>query len=212
MIVAVALPLIAEHGTAVTTSRIARAAGIGEATVFRAFKDKDELLDACVAEAVSPGHVLRELACIELEEPLAARLVQAAEAMRAHLDRMGSVLGSLHASGRRRGRTPDGPPAEDGRAASMRALREAVAELLEPDRAALRIGPERLAAMFLGMVLMHLRETAGDAVRDPAELVDVLLYGALERTGAGGGAPAGGSGGGGRDAAGGGGRAAGGGA
>ena len=51
MIVAAALPLVAEYGAAVTTSQIARAAGIGEATIFRAFKDKDEVLDACVAEA-----------------------------------------------------------------------------------------------------------------------------------------------------------------
>ena len=44
MIVRAVLPLVVEHGAAVTTSQIARAAGICEGTVFRAFKDKDELL------------------------------------------------------------------------------------------------------------------------------------------------------------------------
>ena len=59
MIVAAALPLVAEHGAAVTTSQIARAAGIGEATIFRVFADKDEVLDECMAEAVRTDHVVR---------------------------------------------------------------------------------------------------------------------------------------------------------
>jgi AcrR family transcriptional regulator len=95
MIVAAALPLVAESGTAVTTAQIARAAGIGEATIFRVFADKEELLDACTAEALSPDHAVRELASISLDEPLAVRLTEAAEALRAHLDRIGAVIGTL---------------------------------------------------------------------------------------------------------------------
>lgn len=101
MIVRSALPLVAEYGAAVTTSQIARAAGIGEATIFRAFTDKDELLDACVLEALRPDHVLEQLAAISLDQPLIARLTEAADAMQAHATRIGTVLGALHASGRR---------------------------------------------------------------------------------------------------------------
>src|ERR1041384_7473583 len=90
MIIRTALPLIAEHGTAVTTAQIARAAGIGEATVFRAFADKDELLDACVVEALRTDHVLSEIAAIPLDQPLPARLAEAANAMDAYLGRMGA--------------------------------------------------------------------------------------------------------------------------
>ncbi|WP_369172005.1 TetR/AcrR family transcriptional regulator [Streptomyces sp. R28] len=139
LIIAAALPLVAEHGAAVTTGRIARVAGIGEATIFRVFADKDELLDACVAEAISPDHVLRELASVDLELPLAERVTEAAEAMRAHLERIGTVVGALFASGRRRGRPSGEQPTQDDRDASSRALREAVMELLEPDREALRL-------------------------------------------------------------------------
>jgi hypothetical protein len=53
-----ALPLPIEHGAGVTTPQIAKAAGIGEATIFRAFADKDELLNACVAAALRDDHVL----------------------------------------------------------------------------------------------------------------------------------------------------------
>lgn len=55
MIIQAAIPLITEYGSAVTTAKIARAAGIGEGTVFRVFADKDELLQACIAEALSPS-------------------------------------------------------------------------------------------------------------------------------------------------------------
>lgn len=112
MIVRAALPLVAEYGGAVTTSQIARAAGIGEATIFRAFTDKDGLLDACVVEALRPDHALDQLAEIPLDQPLAARLTEAADALQAHTARIGTVLGALHASGHRRShdrRTP--PPA-----------------------------------------------------------------------------------------------------
>jgi AcrR family transcriptional regulator len=184
MIVAAALPLVAEYGAAVTTGRIARAAGIGEATIFRVFADKDELLDACVAEAVSPDHVLRELASIDIELPLADRLTEAAEAMRAHLERIGAVVGSLYASGRRRGRPSGEQPTQDNREASTRALREAVADLLEPDRDALRFPPEKVAAIFIGTLFAQLRGgTLGEGDGPtPAELADVLLHGVHEQS------------------------------
>ncbi|MGH3169357.1 MAG: TetR/AcrR family transcriptional regulator [Trebonia sp.] len=177
MIVAATLPLVAEYGTAVTTGQIARAAGIGEGTIFRAFAGKEELLDACLAEAMNPGHVLRELASVPLDEPLATRLVQAAEALRAHLERMGTVIGALHASGHRRGQPRDGQSAPGDRDSSMKATREAVAELIEPDRAALRLEPEKLASIFLGLLFGN-RPVAGEAEPQAADLVDVLLHGA----------------------------------
>lgn len=195
MIVAAALPLVAEYGAAVTTSQIARAAGIGEATIFRAFKDKDEVLDACVAEAVGTDHVLRELASISLDEPLADRLAEAAEALRAHMERMGTVVGALHASGHRRGRGPGtGPvagtrdgedPPPDGRAQSVTALRNAVIELLEPDRTAFRLSPEKVAAAFLGLLFTRLQTPApdADAPLTPEELIAVLLHGTLNAPG-----------------------------
>jgi AcrR family transcriptional regulator len=182
MIVAAALPLVAEHGTAVTTSQIARAAGIGEATIFRVFADKDELLDACVLEALRPDHALDGIAAIPLDRPLADRLAEAAEAMRAYLERMGTVLGALHATGRRsRGRPEDASAAGLDRDAALTRTREAVAELFEPERASLRVPAERLAALFLDLVAASSRRSAipGRPVMDTGELIEVFLHGAL---------------------------------
>lgn len=185
MIVAAALPLVAEYGAAVTTAQIARAAGIGEATIFRAFKDKDEVLAACTAEAMNPSHVLRELASISLDQPLADRLTEAAEAMRAHLARMGAVVGALHASGHRRERSPAAARPSDSRETAMRATRDALTELVEPDRAALRLPPERVASIFLGMLFTQLHFGAEGVDVDPVEFVGVLLHGTLDQPGSG---------------------------
>ncbi|MGI5349810.1 TetR/AcrR family transcriptional regulator [Streptomyces sp. CA-250714] len=179
MIVKAAIPLIGEYGAAVTTSKIAQAAGIGEATIFRVFADKEELLDACMAEAIRPDHAVRELSSIALDQPLADRLCEAAEALQAHLARMGAVAGSLHASGHRRRDGATGESARGmGREESMASIRGAVAELLEPDKEALRLPAEQIAAVFLGLLFAQPRvdDEPTIAVR---ELVDVFLNGAL---------------------------------
>ncbi|TYB64441.1 TetR/AcrR family transcriptional regulator [Nonomuraea sp. PA05] len=99
MIVRAALPLVVEYGTSVTTAQIARAAGIGEGTIFRAFGDKETLLAACMAEAARPDDTLAHVAAISLDLPLAERLEEAADTLRGYLARMGAVAGALAASG-----------------------------------------------------------------------------------------------------------------
>lgn len=187
MIVAAALPLVIQHGGAVTTAQVARAAGIGEATIFRAFADKDALLDACVAEALRPDRALASLADIALDQPLPDRLTEAVEALQAHLERMGAVIGALFASGHGRGRDPrliapegGGDPRSatlaaatarasggtaqgadtgpvQGRIASVDATVAAVAELFAPEAESLRWPAERLAVAFLSLVFSRSR-------------------------------------------------------
>ncbi|GCD36275.1 TetR family transcriptional regulator [Streptomyces chrestomyceticus JCM 4735] len=196
MIVKAALPLVAEYGAGVTTAKVARAAGIGEATIFRVFEDKEALLAACVAEALRPDALLASLAAVPLHRPLAERLVEALEAMREHLSRIGAVIGALHATGHLRGReTPRaggaGSDPASGSAAIVPGSREealaaplaAVAALFEPERDRLRVAPEALARVFLTLS----RASAADAGDDgrmpgalsPRELVDLFLHGAL---------------------------------
>ncbi|MFG2332670.1 TetR/AcrR family transcriptional regulator [Streptomyces sp. NPDC048604] len=174
MIIQTAIPLIAEYGAAVTTAKIARAAGIGEGTIFRVFADKDELLQACVAEALSPEHAVRELDAIDLSQPLSDRLAEAAEALQAHLSRMGAILGSL---GHRGGKHP-GTVRGAGRDESTARIRAALVELLEPDKAALRRPPEQIAALFFGLLFTQPR-TDDEPDLTPQELAEVFLHGAL---------------------------------
>ncbi|MFD4977518.1 TetR/AcrR family transcriptional regulator [Streptomyces sp. NPDC058424] len=174
MIVRTAIPLIAEYGAAVTTAKIARAAGIGEGTIFRVFADKDELLQACMVEALSPEHAVRELDAIDVSQPLPDRLAEAAEALQAHMSRMGAIAGSL---GHRGGKHP-GTVRGAGRDESTTRIRAALAELLEPDKAALRRSPEQIAALFFGLLFTQPR-TEDEPDLTPQELVEVFLHGAL---------------------------------
>ncbi|MEU6184250.1 TetR/AcrR family transcriptional regulator [Streptomyces coeruleorubidus] len=174
MIIQTAIPLITEYGSAVTTAKIARAAGIGEGTIFRVFTDKDELLQACMAEALSPEHAVRELDAIDVSQPLPGRLAEAAEALQAHMDRMGAILGSM---GHRGGKHP-GTVRGAGRTESTTRIRAALAELLEPDKAGLRRPPEQIAALFIGLLFTQPR-TEDEPDLTPQELVEVFLHGAL---------------------------------
>jgi AcrR family transcriptional regulator len=184
MIVQVALPLVAEHGTAVTTSQVARAAGIAEGTVFRAFADKNELLAACVAEALRAEHLIDGLTAIPLDLPLAERLVEAGESLQAHLARLGSVLGALHGSGYPLRRVPpgEGRPGGPDREAATAQIQEAVADLFAPEKDVLRRPPEMLAAVFLRLLFTPRRCPPENASSEPTvtELVDMFLHGALD--------------------------------
>ncbi|GIG68953.1 TetR family transcriptional regulator [Phytomonospora endophytica] len=176
MIVRAALPLVAELGAAVTTGQIARAAGIGEATIFRVFTDKDELLHACLAQAFDPGHVLAEITAIPLDQPLADRLTEAAESMRAYLERMGALIGALHTGGRpRRPENPDGRPGDERDAAMGRTI-EALSALFEPERATMRFTPEEAAELFLRLTFTR-PAPDGAHVLDLPRTIDAFLHG-----------------------------------
>jgi AcrR family transcriptional regulator len=175
MIVRAVLPLVVERGAAVTTAQIARAAGIGEGTIFRVFADKDELLEACLLEALRPDSALELIAEIPLDQPLAVRLVEAAGALSAHLKRMGAIHAALRASGYRR--QPRQPHRVGGRETSLLAMRQAIAELFAPDEDGLRLPAGQLGALFLSLLFTRSREDAGSTEIDV--LVDVFLHGAV---------------------------------
>ncbi|UNS95926.1 TetR/AcrR family transcriptional regulator [Streptomyces tubbatahanensis] len=182
MIVAAALPLVVEYGPLVTTAKIARAAGIGEGTLFRVFTDKEALLAACLEEALRPDDTLAHLEGISLDQPLPDRLTQAAEVMRGHMNRIGDVAGALASVGKAaRPAAPEtaGPEeTRNRREAGLAAPRAALTSLFEPDRAVLRMAPERLADTFQLLLMSTGRPGAPQPLED-AELVDLFLHGAL---------------------------------
>ncbi|MFD2418093.1 TetR/AcrR family transcriptional regulator [Amycolatopsis pigmentata] len=176
MIVRAVLPLVVEHGAAVTTAQIARAAGIGEGTIFRAFTDKNELIDACLHEALRPDDVIEVIAEIPFDRPLVDRLTEAADALSAHLQRMGAMAAALQASGRTPERKPEDRHRFD-RHRSFTAMRDALAELFEPERDRLRLPANQLGGVFLSLLLSRARDDQDGPTT--ADLVDVFLNGAV---------------------------------
>lgn len=100
-IVATAIPLLLEHGGNVTTGQIAAAAGIAEGTVFRAFKDKQELLHACMETGMRADEAVGEIARIPTGLPLPERLAEAVELVNHYMQRMWSLMQALRVAGLR---------------------------------------------------------------------------------------------------------------
>ncbi|MPZ84420.1 MAG: TetR family transcriptional regulator [Actinophytocola sp.] len=185
-IVASTVPLLVEHGGAVTTSQIAAAAGIAEGTVFRAFKDKQELLVACMRAGLNSDEEVAHIEGIERALPLADRLTEAVRAISGYLDRIWQVGQALQAAGISREAMHDRMHGDEGRAKSpengppreMLRVNDAMSGLFGPDD--LRLPPAHSARLLLGLVLTNRMGTNfGTSVSEPAELVDLFLHGAI---------------------------------
>lgn len=180
-VVRAALPLLIEHGPALTTRQVAQAAGIAEGTVFRAFADKDELVRTCVTEAFRTDE-LRELLAGAAEEPdLQERVVRVGVLIDEHLARIGALMRTLATHGydvhKRTGHRPEDPPQ------FIAEITEATAPLLDGEQ--LRRPPEEVARTFLGVLLStRFEPEAGDHRERVRRKVDLLLRGALLDRGA----------------------------
>jgi AcrR family transcriptional regulator len=186
MIVQAAVPLLVAMGPAVTTLQIARAAGISEPTIFRAFATKEDVLAACLAEVTDPRHVVDELAAIEPDPPLRDRMIAAIEVIRAQGERTGAVANAVQVAVTSRPRRHQEIPAEErdrlagGRAATYTRMHEAVTDVLAPDAAALRIPVGEAATLVLAVVMALGRGggwDVGAASVSTDGLADLLLHG-----------------------------------
>ncbi|SDG19559.1 transcriptional regulator, TetR family [Lentzea fradiae] len=176
-IVQATLPLVVKDGANVTTSQIAAAAGIAEGTVFRVFKDKAELLNACIDRVLLSDEEVARIKAVPADLPLEQRLVEAASTVTGYLDRMWSVMGALRESGYK-------PSQEDhekhrGPQAGMQRVSTAVAELFGD--AELRTSPEHAARLLLGFVFTNRLQGKGfgETTVEPEQLVELFLHGAL---------------------------------
>lgn len=176
-IVQATLPLVMKDGANVTTSQIAAAAGIAEGTVFRVFKDKAELLGACIDRALLSDDEVARIRAVPADLPIEQRLVEATSTVTGYLDRMWSVMGALRESGYQ-------PSQEDhekhkGPQAGMQRVSSAIAELFGD--AELRTSPEHAARLLLGFVFTNRLQGKGfgETTVEPGQLVELFLHGAL---------------------------------
>jgi AcrR family transcriptional regulator len=179
-IVEVAVPMLIEHGSSVTTSEIAAAAGIAEGTLFRAFRDKRALFVACLRAVLESETEVAQIQRIDGSLPIAERLTQAVRAVSDYQTRLWQMLVALRTAGvdprddwSGAGDHDHGPPQ------AMIRISAAVAELFDADR--LRVAPDLAARLLLGSVFSNRMqaEGLGHTGAELPELVDLLLHGIL---------------------------------
>lgn len=175
-IIAATLPLLLEHGPAVTTRQIAEAAGIAEGTIFRVFPDIESLFQATVDAAYDPAQVAKELASINATASFERRL---AEGVRILQNRLTNVWQLTSISG-----LPKPAAHRAGHSAKIdRPDVAALVALLEPHRSRLRRSPAASAQVLRGLTLAgtHPALTADGKPMDPEEIVSLLLDGLRNR-------------------------------
>lgn len=198
------IPLIIEQGTEVTSREIAAAAGVAEGTIYRAFRDKEEIIFAALRrqfDAPAPGQAIAD---IPAGLGLAATLEAIVDTMRNRTIRMISLIAAagparmreLQASLHPDGDTPHGPHNPHGphgphaahdahRAGGQRGhhpMQEQaisqIAQLLTPYATELRMPPPEAArlARLTVLAMSHPMMTGGETYESPA-IVDYLIHG-----------------------------------
>lgn len=183
------IPLIEEHGAAVTTRQIADAAGVAEGTIFGVFPDKASLIRAAVIEAFAPDEAVRVLHELSQIDDLRDRIEAIVEVLNFGTASRVRMMSAVRAAMVSHDRTSIGSsdPA-DGESLpaklmeSRNRILQAVAEAIERDADRLRVTPAATARIVMTMVFASQSDGFG-AIQPIAssELSALLLDGLLVR-------------------------------
>jgi AcrR family transcriptional regulator len=169
-IVSATIPLLRNHGLAITTRQIAEAAGVAEGTIFSVFPDKETLIAAAVDAALDPGSTVDELLAIDPNLDLADRLAAAVEILQHHVAQTWQLLAAVG---------PHGQPRRHEGASNEAASRlvAAVEPLLAPATDELRRSTLDAAQALLALTVGCSHPAVVDEPMPPRQIVDVLLDG-----------------------------------
>ncbi|MEO6944679.1 MAG: helix-turn-helix domain-containing protein [Lacisediminihabitans sp.] len=168
MILEAVMPLLAEHGKDLTSKQIAEAAGIAEGTVFRAFGDKDSLIEAAIVKFLDPGPLSRGLQAIDPTLPIEKKIFAVVVLMR---ERFGEVFRIMAMVG--------GPPPKRNRRHEFTGI---ITRLLGPEIEELNWSPERVAHVIRLITFASSLPALNEETEfTESELTSIVLYGIAGR-------------------------------
>ena len=164
MIAAAALPLLLEHGERVTSRQLAEAAGIAEGTIFRAFRDKDEVIAAALEAALEQEPLEAALSGIDPSLPFEDAVAAAVVILQQRLIdiwRLVSAVGTrFHDQARR--------PMSDS---------HALVQLFEAHRDRLTVAPIVAARLLRALTLSTTNPMIVAEPMSPTEVRELFLHG-----------------------------------
>ena len=171
-IIAAAIPLVCDHGAAVTTREIAEAAGIAEGTIFRVFPTMDELFDAVMDAEFDPEPVLAGIRRIDLDQPLRERMIEVTTLLQRRFISIFQLMIALA--------VPKPPDRFRNHELRHRLATEGVITVLAPDAEQFRVPPEEVVRLLrlLTFSASHPHISENQPMK-PADIVDVILHGTL---------------------------------
>jgi AcrR family transcriptional regulator len=172
-LIAATEPLLEKFGRDVSTRQIAEAACVAEGTIFRAFATKDALIDAVLEDVFDVQRTCDELAAIDRDLELEARMVAAVQVLQARLRRVFALFHSMRIRPR-----PDQQEFHDRQRSDNDRLNAALIALLEPDVHRLRVPPLDAANALRTMTFALTHPILGnERFTEPEQIVDLLRHG-----------------------------------
>jgi AcrR family transcriptional regulator len=170
------LPLLLAQGPDVSTREIARAAGVAEGTIFRAFETKQDLIHATVVAALQPDAAIAQLGDLPAGQTLTERVATILDVLRAEIQRKRALFVHFAQSSAPPPPHHHGPPGLGPQDARVR-LSAAIADALAPYADQLSV-PTDLAAQVLSALAFATITLAADApFNQSVAIADVVLHG-----------------------------------